>query len=423
MEVYFEKENIYTLDSKGELLITIMSSLAQEEARNISDNTAWGQRKRYAHGKIRLGYSHFLGYKKGAADGEMEIVEEEAVVVRRIYAEFLAGKTTYDIAARLTEDGIPTPAKKTVWHASTVDSILHNEKYKGDAILQKRFTVDFLSKKTKKNEGEYPQYYIENNHPAIIRPEVFEMVQEEFRRRQAAGGHAQCKTPFSGRIVCADCGGFYGRKVWHSGSKYAKVHWHCNNKFQKRHYCSTPTLKEESIGECFVAVFNSLLARKTELAENYALCLNAITDTSAHESRLDAINRECGELSTLINALLQQGSKQNGSMQEINQRYEEYVARYDALQQEKQGVSAQIALCHAKRVQVGAFLAELEKRKTPLTEFDPLVWQATINYMKVNPDCTVTFVFRDGTELTRPIEPGVRQYKKRRGTEEHTDGK
>ena len=422
VEVYFEKENIYTLDSKGELLITIMSSLAQEEARNISDNTAWGQRKRFADGKMSLGYSHFLGYKKGAADGEMEIVEEEAVIVRRIYAEFLAGKSTYDIAARLTEDGVPTPAKKTVWHASTVDSILHNEKYKGDAILQKRFTVDFLSKKTKKNEGEYPQYYIENNHPAIIRPEVFEMVQEEFRRRQAAGGHAQCKTPFSGRIVCADCGGFYGRKVWHAGSKYAKVHWHCNNKFQKRRYCSTPTLKEESIEDCFVAAFNSLLSRKEEIAENYAFCLDAITDTSAYQARLDAINRECGELSTLINALLQKGSKQSGSLQEINRQYEEYVARYDALQQEKQDVSTQIALCAAKRVQVGAFLAELEKRKTPLAKFDPLVWQATLNYMKVNPDCTVTFVFRDGTEVSRPIEPGVRQYKKRKGTGGSSDG-
>ena len=285
----------------------------------------------------------------------------------------------------------------------------------------KRFTVDFLSKKTKKNEGEYPQYYIENNHPAIIRPEVFEMVQEEFRRRQAAGGHAQCKTPFSGRIVCADCGGFYGRKVWHAGSKYAKVHWHCNNKFQKRRYCSTPTLKEESIEDCFVAAFNSLLSRKEEIAENYAFCLDAITDTSAYQARLDAINRECGELSTLINALLQKGSKQSGSLQEINRQYEEYVARYDALQQEKQEVSTQIALCAAKRVQVGAFLTELEKRKTSLSKFDPLVWQATLNHMRVNPDCTVTFVFRDGTEVSRPIENGVRQYKKRRGTEGTTD--
>ena len=329
---------------------------------------------------MSLGYSHFLGYKKGAADGEMEIVEEEAVIVRRIYAEFLAGKSTYDIAARLTEDGVPTPAKKTVWHASTVDSILHNEKYKGDAILQKRFTVDFLSKKTKKNEGEYPQYYIENNHPAIIRPEVFEMVQEEFRRRQAAGGHAQCKTPFSGRIVCADCGGFYGRKVWHAGSKYAKVHWHCNNKFQKRRYCSTPTLKEESIEDCFVAAFNSLLSRKEEIAENYAFCLEQSVD-------------EGGQLTALpvdsIQSRLIRRSVGNGVQAE--------------------GIVFRNLLFPGQQA--------VERRHN-----DPLVWQATLNHMRVNPDCTVTFVFRDGTEVSRPIENGVRQYKKRRGTEGTTDG-
>lgn len=113
----------------------ILTKSVSRFAQNISDNTAWGQRKRFADGKMSLGYSHFLGYRKGAADGEMEIVEEEAVIVRRIYAEFLAGKFTYDIAARLTEEGIPTPAKKTAWHASTVESILHNEKYKRDAIL------------------------------------------------------------------------------------------------------------------------------------------------------------------------------------------------------------------------------------------------------------------------------------------------
>ena len=150
VEVYFQKENIYTLDSKGELLITIMSSLAQEESRSISENTTWGQRKRFADGKMSLAYSNFLGYKKGSEDGEMEIVEEEAVIVRRIYDEYLFGKTPYDIATRLTEEQIPTPGKKTQWRVSTIISILHNEKYRGDAILQKKYTVDFLSKTTKK---------------------------------------------------------------------------------------------------------------------------------------------------------------------------------------------------------------------------------------------------------------------------------
>ena len=152
VEVYFEKENIYTLDSKGELLITIMSSLAQEESRSISENVTWGQRKRFADGKVSLPYSHFLGYRKGA-DGLPEIVPEEAETVRWIYSLFLSGKTTSSIASFLTREGIPTPAGKKRWAASTVESILKNEKYKGDALLQKAFTVDFLTKKQKKKRG------------------------------------------------------------------------------------------------------------------------------------------------------------------------------------------------------------------------------------------------------------------------------
>ena len=186
VEVYFEKENIYTLDSKGELLITIMSSLAQEESRSISENVTWGQRKRFADGKVSLPYSHFLGYRKGE-NGLPEIVPEEAETVRWIYSLFLSGKTTCSIASLLTREGIPTPAGKKKWAASTVESILKNEKYKGNALLQKAFTVDFLTKKQKKNEGEVPQYYVENSHPAIIDPAEWKLVQRELERRKSIG--------------------------------------------------------------------------------------------------------------------------------------------------------------------------------------------------------------------------------------------
>ncbi|HAU31935.1 MAG TPA: hypothetical protein DCW46_06700 [Desulfotomaculum sp.] len=129
---------------------------------------------------------------------------------------------------------IPTPSGKQKWQHSTVKSILTNEKYKGDAILQKRFTVDFLTKKMKVNEGEVPQYYVENSHPAIIPPETFELAQEEFRRRKAGGHYTSGINCFASRIVCGDCGSFYGRKVWHSGSQYACTVWQCNRKFNKR---------------------------------------------------------------------------------------------------------------------------------------------------------------------------------------------
>ena len=155
VEVFFEKENIWTFDGKGELLLTIMSSLAQEESRSISDNITWGQRKRFADGKVNMPFSSFLGYRKGK-DGKPEIDPEEAELVRMIYRLFMGGKTITGIATYLTQQGIPTPRKKARWRDSTVESILTNERYKGDALLQKQFTVDFLNKKMKNNEGEVP---------------------------------------------------------------------------------------------------------------------------------------------------------------------------------------------------------------------------------------------------------------------------
>ena len=152
VEVYFEKENIYTLDSKGELLITIMSSLAQEESRSISENVTWGKRKQFADGKVTLPYKHFLGYRKGP-DGLPQIVPEEAEIIRRIYSMFILGNTPCSIAKQLTEEGIPTPSGKSKWSPTTIESILTNEKYKGDALLQKTYTVDFLTKKMIANDG------------------------------------------------------------------------------------------------------------------------------------------------------------------------------------------------------------------------------------------------------------------------------
>lgn len=155
VECYFEKENIWTFDGRGELLLTIMSSIAQEEARSISENCTWGQRKRFQDGKVTVPFKRFLGYDRGP-DGNLVINEEQAVVVRRIYALFLQGKTPYGIAKILTADGIPTPGGKTKWGKAVVESILTNEKYKGDALLQKVFTTDFLTKKKRKNEGQVP---------------------------------------------------------------------------------------------------------------------------------------------------------------------------------------------------------------------------------------------------------------------------
>lgn len=413
VEVFFEKENIYTFDSKGELLITIMSSLAQEESRSISQNTTWGKRRSFADGKVSLAYSNFLGYRQGA-DGNLEIDDKEAIVVRRIYNEYLAGKTPFDIATRLTQDGIPTPMRKEKWHVSAIISILGNEKYKGDAILQKTFITDFLTKKVKKNEGEFPQFYIERNHPAIIPPEVFEMVQEEAQRRKKAGGFTRCYSPIAGRVICGDCGGYYGRKAWHSTDpKYKSYVWHCSKRWHDDCVCQTPIVRQSNIEKSFVEAFNSLLAQKDEIAANYKLCLDAITDDSEYLKRIAALDTLSKQYGTDVAGFLAALSKRPDNPAEISKKYDSTIEAYNAVQEEKKQLNSKVALCAAKRVRVKGFLAELKKRKAPLVEFDPLVWQATVSEMVINADMTVLFKFRDGTELPWTIETGVREYKKR----------
>lgn len=267
VEVYFEKENIWTLDGKGELLLTIMSSLAQEESRSISENCTWGQRKRFADGKISVPFQRFLGYDRGA-DGNLVVNREQAVIVKRIYSLFLQGMTYHGIADTLTKDGIPTPGGKKKWSISTVKSILSNEKYKGDALLQKSYTVDFLTKKTKVNKGEIPQYYVEDNHEAIIDPEVFEMVQREMAKRGKGKKYHSGVHAFSTKIKCGECGSWYGSKVWHSNSKYRKTIWQCNHKFDGDCRCQTPHLTDEEIQLYFLSAVNKLLATKTAVIAN-----------------------------------------------------------------------------------------------------------------------------------------------------------
>ena len=285
--VTFEKENTDTLDSKGELLITIMSSLAQEESRSISENTTWGQRKRFSDGKVTMPFSHFLGYDRGE-NGEPVINEEEAKIVRLIYKSFLDGKSVAAIARYLMSNNVPTPAGKKKWQTTTITSILTNEKYKGDALLQKTFTVDFLTKKTKRNDGEVQSYYVRGSHPAIVSEEVFDLAQSELRRRQESGRHICSDSIFAGKLVCGECGGLYGSKVWNSNSKYRRVIWQCNRKYGKNGrydheketltedgcatphknaatHCSTPHLTEEQIKTAFIAMVNDLIDHRDEI--------------------------------------------------------------------------------------------------------------------------------------------------------------
>ena len=254
VEVRFEKENLHTFDPKCEVMLTIMSSLAQEESRSISENIRWARQKSMQNGKVYLPYSRFLGYQKGP-DGQLEIVEEEAKIVRSIYDMFLMGKTIRHIADSLTAQGIPTPAGKTAWSVSTVSSILRNEKYKGDALLQKTYTVDYLTKEVRKNDGEVRQYLVENSHPPIIEPEIFNQVQERLKKRRQYRSKIRDNSPFSNKLICGDCGNFYGHKVWHNLKNTERYDvWYCNKKYANDKKCQSPVIREEEIKSVFESV-------------------------------------------------------------------------------------------------------------------------------------------------------------------------
>lgn len=401
VEIYFEKENIYTLDSKGELLITIMSSLAQEESRSLSENVKWGQRKRFADGKVTLPYKQFLGYEKGE-DDLPKIVEKEAIVVRLIYALFLEGKTPSGIARYLTEEGIPTPSGKQKWRSGTVESILTNEKYKGDALLQKNFTVDFLTKKMKPNEGEVPQYYVENSHPAIISPEEFDLVQNEIKRRKADGRPQSGTSCFSSKIICGECGGTYGSKVWHSTSKYRRTIWQCNHKYRNGTHCETPHLYEAALQQAFVDAFNSLISNKDEILQAHADIIEALTDTAALDREFAKLQSEQDMVMGLMQKYVEENTHAALDQEEYLRRYGALLERYEAVKVGLARIAGQRQERAAKRGNVLRFLEKLEQSNL-LTDFDEALWYITMDTVTVHSEHEILFAFKDGTKLTWTI--------------------
>ena len=248
--VFFERENVWTLDSKGEFLITLLTSLAQEEARAISENTAWGLRKRFADGKYAVGYKYFLGYNAGFV-----INEEQAVFVRLIFRMYIQGYSAYKISQFLQRWEIKSPAGNDRWHSSSVMSILKNEKYKGDALLQKAFTVDFLTKKAKKNEGELPQYYVHEGHEPIVDEVVFDYTQTLIASRISSGREKYSGiTPASSFLRCGICGAWYRPKPEHSNDKYRKVVMMCHNRFKKPLYCKNTRILQSELPNIFTEI-------------------------------------------------------------------------------------------------------------------------------------------------------------------------
>lgn len=395
IEIYFEKENIWTLDAKGELLITIMSSLAQEESRSISENVTWGHRKRFADGKVSLAFTHFLGYDKGM-DGNLVVNKKQAEIVKLIYRLYLNGYTFHSIAKELTERKIPTPAGCKIWRANTIRSILMNEKYKGDALLQKKITVDFLTKETKKNEGEVPQYYVENNHEAIISPQVFDWVQEEIKRRREGRGRYSGVSIFSSKIKCGQCGGWYGAKVWHSTDKYRRTIYRCNDKFKS--HCKTPHLTEDDIKEAFVRAVNQLIENKADVLDSITLLKERLTDTEDLEEERDRISTDLNLLADKIQQLIAENARVAQNQDDYDRNYNELVSRYEAAKTQYDKTCEAIQYRKARSRQMDSFIKELRNQDL-IKEFDARLWGSLVDFITVYSKDDIRVTFKDGTEI------------------------
>ena len=396
VEVWFEKENLKTFDPKVEMLLTILASLSQEESRSISENVNWGIRKKMTDGKFSLGYSHFLGYDKGA-DGSLVINEEEAKVIRRIYALYIKGMSPYGIAKVLTEEGIKTPGGKTRWSDSTVKSILRNEKYCGRALLQKTFTPDFLTKKTVKNTGQVPSYYVEHSHAPIIDPDVYDMVQRMMEGRKRGRDRISSVSIFSSKLRCGDCGSWYGSKTWHSTDKYKRVIWQCNHKFRGTK-CSTPHFTEDEIKELFVRAVNLLLAEKEEMISTYEMMREKLFSTTALVEERRALENELNVTARLVEECIKENARIAQDQTAYEERYQSLVERYESAKKRYDEIVEQISDRTVRGEQVSIFLEKLREQDL-IDTFDDDLWLSMVDFITVHDKSKVTVTFKDGSEI------------------------
>ena len=411
VEVQFDKERRSSFDTKSELFMTILCSLAQDESRSISENVTWGMRQGFAKGKIQLPYASFLGYRKGE-DGP-EVVPGEAAVVRTIYKRYLDGQSPGAIAKELEGAGILSPTGRKRWHDTTVNSILTNPCYKGLTIRQKTYTTDFLTHKQKKNEGELPQYIIENSHEAIIPEETWELVQVEMERRKAIGRRFSGKGALACRLVCADCGGFFGAKVWHSQDRYRTTVWRYNDKYKPGisrasggEKCTTCHVTEEQVYGAFGKIVDQLIAQRPEVVEACEAVLANLLNTADLDAKKERLKAEQKRITAKVEPLMNRASREVvGDFSEAYGKLEaemsRVIAKLEAVEKEKgeRGYRERQCKLFLKTVSSLGGCDGADEGDIPGERFvDKEVFLALVDKLVVGD--RLRFILRDGTEWT-----------------------
>ena len=341
-----------------------------------------------------MGYSAFLGYDK-----DFKINEEQAKIVRLIYKLFVGGRSFYAITKELEKRGIKSPSGKNKWYISTVRSILTNEKYRGDALIQKEYTADFLDKTRRKNTGEIPQCYVEEHHEAIISPDLFDFVQLEIKRREQNGKYSSVSI-FVNKIKCSCCGAWYGAKVWHSTDKYRRVIYRCNKKYaHKGKPCSTRHLTEEEIKQIFVKALNSLMEVKENVITELRSFIDGVCQTGELMEEHDSVEQELGVLAEQLETLI----RENARVAQDQTAYLKQENEIRALYVEKQGhlarLDERIAERESKRKTLETMIQVVYGINGEQVEFDEELWSGLLEHIVVKEGGAAVVVFKGGIKV------------------------
>ena len=375
--VFFEKENINTLDSKGEVLLTIMASLAQQESESLSANVRMGIQYRNQQGKVQVNHNWFLGYTKDA-EGNLVIDPEQAEIVRRIYREYLEGASFLQIKRSLEADGIENGAGHKKWHESNIQQILTNEKYIGDALLQKTYTVSVLDKKRSPNNGQRPKYYVEGSHEAIISKDVFMRVQSEIARRANLNPDGKrrvysSKYALSGMVFCGHCGDIYRRVKWNNRGCKSTV-WRCVSRVLKKDVdfdCPARTVKEDVLQGAVVTAVNDAYARRNTVI--------SLLKTNIQETVFDDLEARIGAIDEQLAELQQQMIDNSGD----NALVEELGLQMDNLRGDRQDILAEAAERTDLQARMNDMIAFLEEMSVTVTEYSDAITRRLVEKITI----------------------------------------
>ena len=417
--IFFEEQNIDTLKTDSELQLIIYAGFAQAESESLSKNVTWSYRKNFEDGKCIIAYKKLLGYRKGP-DGQPEIVPKEATIVKRVFEMFLAGLTPQAISNVLRNENIQIPGKELSFSRSMIMSILRNEKYCGDCILQKTVTMDCISKKRKKNEGEAPMYIVENNHPAIISREMFNRAQVEYSRRNAktpqstksalTASGKYSKYALTDVLMCGDCGSRYKRVTWVGRGKKVgqnRVVWRCVNRLDYgTKYCKeSPTVDEPALQEAIVRALNRF---QQEDSYTYMTLMKATIgeaigigggndEIELLERRIEALNKH---MLSMVNMSIQNGMDLESNEEEFKQISEEIAQLKERIAaiQEKQSTD----ISYDARLEM--IQNVIDERNTNPYTYDDTVVRQMIECIKVFPDKRLEIYFGGGVMLEEQLE-------------------